>query len=71
MGVHVKEGRKIEGQSNSWIEEKLTTTWLKHKKTNRQIIEHKTQHRKLKTKQHESHQNLGVIAGAPEGYVDK
>ena len=31
----------------------------KNKKTNRQIILHKTQHRKLKTKQHEPHQKLG------------
>ena len=32
-----------------------------------QIIVHKTQHRKLKTKQHEPLQKLGVIAGVPEG----
>ena len=30
------------------------------KKTNRQTIVHKTQHRKLKTKQQEAHQKLGV-----------
>ena len=39
----------------------------KIKKTNRQIIVQKTQHTKLKTKQHEPHQKLGVISGAPEG----
>ena len=39
----------------------------KNKKTNRQIIVQKTQHRKLKTKQHKPHQNLGVISGALEG----
>ena len=39
----------------------------KNKKTNRQIKVQKTQHRKLKTKQHEPHQKLGVISGAPEG----
>ena len=26
-----------------------------------------SQHRKLKNKQHEPHQKLGVISGAPEG----
>ena len=36
------------------------------KKTNKQIIEHKKQHRKLKTAQHEPHQKLRVISGAPE-----
>ena len=30
------------------------------KKTNRQTIEHMIQHRKLKNKQHEPHQKLGV-----------
>ena len=40
---------------------KLTTPWLKIKKTNRQIIVYMTQHRKLKTKQHEPHKKLGVI----------
>ena len=39
----------------------------KNKKTNRQIIAQKTKHRKLKTKQREPHQKLGVISGAPEG----
>ena len=38
----------------------------KNKKTNRQIILQKTQPRKLKTKQHEPHQKLEVIVGAPE-----
>ena len=28
---------------------------------------HMTQHRKLKNKQHEPHQKLGVNSGAPEG----
>ena len=43
----------------------------KNKKTDRQIIVQKTQHRKqLKTKQHEPHQKLGVISGAPEGKAD-
>ena len=37
----------------------------KTKKTN--VIVQKTQHRKLKTKQHEPHQKLGMISGAPEG----
>ena len=41
--------------------------WLKKKKTNRQTIVHKTQHRKLKTEQHKPHQKLGVISGAREG----
>ena len=37
--ITIKEGRKIpEGQSNSQIENKLTTPWLKNKKINRQII---------------------------------
>ena len=39
----------------------------KMKRTNRQTIVHTTQHRKLKNKQHEPHQKLGVISGAPEG----
>ena len=33
----------------------------KKKKTNRQIIVHKTPHRKLKTKPHEPHKILGDI----------
>ena len=37
------------------------------KNENRQTIVNMTQHRKLKNKQHEPHQKLGVIAGAPEG----
>ena len=36
----------------------------RNKKTSRQIIVHKTQHKKLKTKQHQRHQKLGVISGA-------
>ena len=36
------------------------------KKTNRQTIVHMTQHRKLKNKQNEPDQKLGVISGAPE-----
>ena len=36
------------------------------KEKDRQIIVHKTQHRKLKTKQHKPHQKLGVISGAPK-----
>ena len=64
----LKEGRKIpEGQSNSLTENKLTTPWLKTKRTNRQTIVHMTQHSKLKDKQHEPHQNVGVISVAPEG----
>ena len=42
----------------------------KERQTNKQIIVHRTQHRKLKTIQHELHQNItktGVISGAPEG----
>ena len=31
---------------------------------------HKTKHGKLKTKQHEPHQKLGMILGAPEGSAD-
>ena len=63
-----KEGRKIqEGQSNSKIENKLTTPWLKIKRTNRQTIVHMAQHKKLKNKQHEPQQKLGVISGATEG----
>ena len=38
-----------------------------NEKTNRHIIVHKKQHRKLKNGQHEPHQNLGVFSGAPEG----
>ena len=33
----------------------------------KQTTAHTTQHRKLKNKQHEPHQKLGVISGAPEG----
>ena len=29
-----------------------------------------TQHRKLKNKQHETHQKLGVLSGAPETLAD-
>ena len=35
------------------------------KKANRQTIVHMTQHGKLKIKQHEPNQELGVISGAP------
>ena len=34
---------------------------------NKQTIEHMTQHRKLKNKQNEPHQKLGVISCVPEG----
>ena len=37
------------------------------KKTDIQTIVHITQHSKLKNKQHEPHQKLGVISDAPEG----
>ena len=37
------------------------------KKTNRQIIVHKKQHRKLKTEHHEPFNKLAVIECAPEG----
>ena len=52
----LKNGKIPEGESNYWIENKLTTPWLKIKRTNRQKIVHITQHRKLKNKQHEPHQ---------------
>ena len=39
----------------------------KNEKDKQKTIVHMTQHRKLKNKQHEPHQKLGVIAGAPEG----
>ena len=39
----------------------------KNEKDKQKTIEHMTQHRKLKNKQHDSHQKLGVISGAPEG----
>ena len=39
----------------------------KNKKTNKQIIVQKTQHRKLKIEQHEPQQKLEMISGAPEG----
>ena len=42
----------------------------RNEKKNRQIKVHMTQHRKLKTKEHEPHQKLGVIWGAPEGWAD-
>ena len=37
------------------------------KKTKRHIIVYQTQHRQLKNKQHETHQNMEVIQGASEG----
>ena len=58
-----KGSRKIlKGNSNSLVENKLTTPWLKKKNTNRQT----TVHKKLKTEQHESHQISGVISVSPE-----
>ena len=39
----------------------------KNKKDKQTKIVHMTQHRKLKDKQHEPHQKLGVISGAPGG----
>ena len=39
----------------------------KNEKDKQTIIVHMTQHRKLKNKQHLSHQKLGVISGALEG----
>ena len=56
-----------EGQSNSQIENKLTSPWSKMKKTNRQTTVHMTQHRKLKNRQHEPHQKLRMILCAPGG----
>lgn len=55
-----EEGRKIsEGFINPQIDNNLTTPWLKKIKTNRQIIQLKTQHRKFKkTKHHESHSRI-------------
>ena len=44
--------------------------WQKMKKTDGQIKVHKTQYRKLKTTQHEPHQNFGVIKCASEGKAD-
>ena len=38
----------------------------KNEKRQQKIIVHKKQHRKLKTKQHESKQKLGVISCASE-----
>lgn len=60
INAFIKEKRTIlAGQSNSNIENKPTMPWQKKpKKTNRQIIKHNTQHRKIKTLQHEPHQKL-------------
>ena len=64
----VKEERKIsEGLIDRKKKERIESAIANKKKTNRQIIVHKTQHRKLKTYQHEPHQKLEVISGALEG----
>ena len=39
-------------------------------KKDKQTILHMTQHSKLKNKQHEPHQKLGVMSGSPEGLAD-
>ena len=54
-----REAKLSQGRSNSQVENKLSTPWIK--KTNRQTIVHKTQHTKQKTEQHKPHQKLGVI----------
>ena len=49
ISQHIKDGRKMpKGQSTKQIENKLTMPWpkKKEKQTNRQIIVHKTQHKK-------------------------
>ena len=42
----------------------------KNEKDKQKTIVHMTQHRKLKTKQHELHQKFWRISGAPEGLAD-
>ena len=67
-GFFVKEGQNYQRHIQT---HRLKIDWQLHerkKKTNRQIIVHKTQHRKLKTKQHKPHQKLGLISGTPQGH---
>ena len=46
----LEEGYKIQMDIQThFMGQKLTTPWLKKKKTNRQILVHKTKHRKLKS----------------------
>lgn len=45
----------------------MITPGLKKKKTNIQITVHKSQHRKLQTKQHEPQKLMRGISGAQEG----
>ena len=62
IGRIEEEPKLTEEHSRSQIENKLTTTWLKKKKTNRQMIVHETQHKQnIQIKQHELHQKLGMI----------
>lgn len=44
--------------------------WLQKRETNLQLRVHKTQHRKIKIKQHEVHPKLGMVSGHPPGLTE-
>ena len=49
----------------------MTKKEEKYQQTNRQTIVHRTQHRELKTEQHEHHQKLVVILGVSAWKLSK
>ena len=63
----IKEGRKIPKGTVKLINLNQTDNAMSKNEKDKQTTAHMTQLRKLKNKQHEPHQKLGVISGAPEG----
>ena len=67
----IKDGRKMFTKGTVINLKQTDNAMAKNeKKKKNQTTAHMTQHRKLKNKQHEPHQKLGVISGAPEGKAD-
>ena len=62
-----KRGTKDTKGTVKLINLKQTDNAMAKIEKDKQTTAHTTQHRKLKNKQHEPHQKLGVISGAPEG----
>ena len=65
--ITVQRGTKDTKGTVKLINLKQTDNAMAKNEKDKQTTAHMTQHRKLKNKQHEPHQKLGVISGAPEG----
>ena len=65
--MNYKRGTKDTKGTVKLINLKQTDNAMAKNEKDKQTTAHTTQHRKLKNKQHEPHQKLGVISGAPEG----